>query len=152
MRHHSPLTWIGGIALTIGGASLALIAWVSLTPETPLPAAAPPERTIAVSMTDGLRFDPERMTVVSGESVRFLIANPTTVDHEFVIGDLAEQRMHGEEMASGMMHADAHAISVPAGQTRELIHTFGAAGNIQIGCHVPGHYEAGMHADIAVTP
>lgn len=73
-------------------------------------------------MSDGLRFDPDRMILRSGETVRFVIANPTPIDHEFVVGDKVVPRMHADEMAIGMMHDDAHAVSVPAGQTRELIH------------------------------
>ncbi len=147
-----PLALAAGVALTLGVGSLALLAWVAMASNTSSPAAAQPERTIEVSMTDGLRFDPDRLIVRSGETVRFVIKNPTSIDHEFVIGDAAAQRAHAAEMASGMMHDDAHAVSAPAGETRELIYAFGAPGDLQIGCHVPGHYEAGMHADVTVTP
>ncbi len=152
MRLHSPLTLAAGVALTIGVGSLVLFAWVTLASNTPPPASARPERTIEVSMTDGLRFDPDRLAVRSGETIRFVIANPSPLDHEFVIGDAVAQQMHAEEMARGMMHDDAHAVFVPAGQRRELNYTFGAPGVLQIGCHVPGHYEAGMQADVTVTP
>lgn len=47
----------------------------------------------------------------------------------------------------GDMAMDAHdpnAMTVPAGETHELTRTFTEAGDILMGCHVPGHYAAGM--------
>lgn len=152
MHLRNPLALTAGFALALGVGSLGLLTWGAVAPSQSSPGGAQPSRTIEVSMTEALRFDPGRLTVRSGETVRFVITNPTSIDHEFVIGDAAAQRMHAGEMASGMMRDDAHAVSVPAGQTRELIYTFGPPGDLQIGCHVPGHYEAGMHADVTVTP
>lgn len=151
-RLRSPLALTALFALTLAVGSLILLAWVVLAANQFSPVGAQPRRTIEVSMADGLRFEPDRLTVHSGETIRFVIANPTPIDHEFVIGDEAAQRKHEDEMANGMMHDDAHAVTVPAGQTRELIYTFGAPGDLLIGCHVPGHYGARMHADITVTP
>jgi len=50
-----------------------------------------------------------------------------------------------------MMHDDPNAISLAAGQAKELIHTFDAAGETLAGCHVAGHYAGGMRATITVT-
>ncbi len=152
MRLRNPLALVAALAITLGGGSLALLAWITFASSAPAPDGGRPPRTIEVSMTEGLRFDPDRLAVRSGETIRFVIANPTPLDHEFVIGDAVAQQMHAEEMARGMMHDDAHAVFVPAGQRRELIYTFGAPGVLQIGCRVPGHYEAGMHADVTVSP
>lgn len=152
MRLRNPLALTAGVALALGVGSLVVLAWAAVASNLSSPGGVAAPRTIEVSITDGLRFDPDGLTVRVGETIRFVITNPTPIDHEFVIGDEAAQRMHATEMAGGMMHDDAHAVSVPAGETRELIYTFGAAGDLEIGCHVPGHYEAGMHAPVAVAP
>jgi uncharacterized cupredoxin-like copper-binding protein len=73
----------------------------------------------------GLHFDPDDLAVRAGETIRFVINDPTAIDQEFVL---------------------------PAGETRELIHTVGAVGDLQIGRHVAGHDEAGMHADVMGMP
>ena len=78
--------------------------------------------------------------------------NQTLFDHEFVIGDEMAQRMHAAEMAAASMRDDSHAVSVPAGETRELLCTFDAAGDIEIAGHVQRHYEAGMHAAVTIIP
>jgi uncharacterized cupredoxin-like copper-binding protein len=124
-------------------------------------------RDIAVTMTDNLRFDPGTIVVAEGETVRFLLDNPTAASHDFLIGDLEEQLHHHEEMAAGMGHdemaADEEmaaesegglppAITLEPGTSAEVIATFDEAGDLVIGCHVPGHWEAGMRGDIAVVP
>lgn len=109
-------------------------------------------RAVEVSMTDALRFDPDEITVQAGETIRFVVSNPTPLDHDFVIGDEHEQEHHAAEMAADgdMMHDEDNAMTVAAGETQELIYTFDEAGDLLIGCHVQGHYEAGMIAEIHV--
>ena len=114
--------------------------------------ARPIDRTISLRTTDSLQFVPDMITVHSGETVAFEIANPGQVPHEFVIGDAAEQAAHEAEMAGGgMSSSEANAVDVPAGQTARLVYTFGQPGRLEIGCHVPGHYAAGMRGTIIVS-
>jgi uncharacterized cupredoxin-like copper-binding protein len=115
------------------------------------PGTSDAPRTIEVTMTDELRFDPEQITVSAGETIRFVVENPTTLEHEFVIGDEHEQEEHAAEMmGDGMMHDESNAVAVGPGQTEELIYTFDEPGELLIGCHVDRHYEAGMRGTIVV--
>lgn len=43
-------------------------------------------------------------------------------------------------------------VSVEAGETGELTFSFATPGDLLIGCHEAGHYEAGMHARLIVSP
>jgi uncharacterized cupredoxin-like copper-binding protein len=52
---------------------------------------------------------------------------------------------------SGMNHHGDADITVDAGKTGTLTHTFGTAGTTLIGCHQPGHYAAGMRIEVHVT-
>jgi uncharacterized cupredoxin-like copper-binding protein len=109
------------------------------------PASA--DRVVEVTTTDGLRFEPSSIDVAAGETISFVVSNPGQVPHEFVIGDQAFQVEHAEEMAGGvgMMHGEPNLVSVDAGETKELTWTFSTAmEGLEFGCHVPGHYEAGM--------
>jgi len=41
-------------------------------------------------------------------------------------------------------------VNVPAGQSATLVYTFNNPGTLIYGCHVPGHYLAGMRGTITV--
>lgn len=110
-------------------------------------------RTIAVSMTDELRFEPDAFRVAAGETVRFEVTNEGQSAHEFLIGDQAAQADFEAEMADGGMHHETDAgVSLDPGQTDSFEYTFdAAAGELLAGCHEPGHYDGGMVATITVT-
>ena len=110
-------------------------------------------RTIAVSTTDELRFEPDAFSVAAGETVRFEVTNEGQSAHEFLIGDQAAQADFAAEMADGGMHHETDAgVSLDPGQTDSFEYTFDAeAGELLAGCHEPGHYDGGMVATITVT-
>lgn len=114
-----------------------------------------PERTVEVEMRD-IAFDPETVAVQRGETVRFVFVNTGKLDHDAFIGDAAAQREHGQEMQeSGNGHGGHgggdEAVTVEPGERAELVHTFDEAGDVLIGCHQPGHYDAGMRLDLSVS-
>jgi uncharacterized cupredoxin-like copper-binding protein len=122
------------------------------------------QRTIEVAMTD-MAFTPNEIDVAPGETVTFVFRNDGTVRHEAVFGNLVEQEAHHAEMAEmgemGESHdgidmgsgsdemTELHSVIVEPGDTLELVHTFEAASTM-IGCHEPGHWEAGMKLDFDV--
>lgn len=109
-------------------------------------------RTITVSMTDALRFEPEAISVTADETVRFEVTNDGQIVHEFLVGDEAAQADFAEEMGDEMSHDGAAGVSVEPGQTETFEYTFGEAGaDLLAGCHEPGHFEGGMVATITVT-
>jgi len=118
-------------------------------------AASEATRIVKITMLD-MGFDPSELRVRPGEIVRFVITNTSTVDHEFTLGDAATEAEHRREMSEmtahghGMEHDDPNAITVKAGETRELTWKFGAGGVVEYDCNIPGHYEAGMHGVITV--
>ncbi|MBL6751656.1 MAG: cupredoxin family protein [Nevskia sp.] len=108
-------------------------------------------RTVKIEARD-ISFAPAALTVKVGETVRFEVTNTGRLDHEFMIGDANEQGEHDKEMAAmpGMAMDDPNGVSVPAGKTATLIWTFTKTGALQYGCHVPGHYAAGMVGQLTV--
>jgi Cu+-exporting ATPase len=143
---------IGAAALTFGRSQMS-----SDSPEMTMGTAAvdtrPVSRTIQVSATDTLRFSPDVLTVRAGETIAFEVSNPGVLPHEFYVGTSAEQQAHEAEMASGApMHAEPGQVDVPASKTARLVYTFDQPGTLEYGCHVPGHYPAGMRGTINVTP
>ena len=111
------------------------------------------DRTITVELKD-LSFGIKNIKVKNGETIRFVIRNVTDNPHDFTIGTKAVQKAHQKEMLKmmdamsdgghGMKHADANAVFLKAGETKEIIWQFAKADHLEFGCNVPGHYQAGM--------
>jgi uncharacterized cupredoxin-like copper-binding protein len=112
------------------------------------------DRVIEVTTSDDLQFDPSLVSVEMGETIEFQVSNPGTVAHEFVIGDEPFQEAHEDEMAEmegDMLPPDeVYAIGLEPGETRSIAWTFSADGVVEYGCHVPGHYDAGMVGTVTV--
>ncbi len=117
--------------------------------------ASEADRTVDVIASDELAFDPEVVEAQVGETITFRVENTGRIVHEFVLGDEHLQDEHQQEMAEmspGMgMHDEPNAISVEAGETKEITWTFTTAGDVLYGCHEPGHYDAGMVGVIHVA-
>jgi uncharacterized cupredoxin-like copper-binding protein len=113
------------------------------------------DRTVRISALDAFRFDPEQVSVAMGETILFEVTNEGELQHEFVIGDEAFQDEHEMEMAGMgdmvMVADEANAFLLEPGETKTLAWTFTVPGTFLYGCHVPGHYSAGMVGSITVS-
>lgn len=115
--------------------------------------AASADRVIEITASDDFRFDPASSEVSAGETITFRVTNTGAIPHDFTLGDEATQQSHAEEMAEmpGMaMPDEPNAMVLAPGETRELTWHFTEAGDLLIGCHQTGHYEAGMKAQVTV--
>lgn len=118
--------------------------------------ASEADRVVEVDANDALTFSPAEIAVSAGETVTFVVTNTGAIPHDFTLGDQATQDAHEAEMAemaaSGDMgeHSDPNAVVLEAGETKELTWTFSEAGTVLIGCHQPGHYDAGMKGTVEV--
>jgi uncharacterized cupredoxin-like copper-binding protein len=115
--------------------------------------AARVTRTIEIRMSDAMRFEPERVQVRLGETVRFVHRNDGAVLHEFVLGTREELQAHAELMRRfpNMEHDEPYMEHVSPGARHEMIWTFNRAGDFDYACLIPGHYEAGMVGHIHVV-
>jgi len=113
-------------------------------------ASPPATRTLNIQIHFS-RFDLASLQVAPGETVRFVVTNEDPIDHEFLVGDAAMQRIHelGTEPAHGARPGE---ISVPAGGTVETTFTFPDQldPGWEFACHLPGHYAYGMHGPITI--
>lgn len=114
-------------------------------------------RVVEVTMAD-IRFQPDVIEVQRGETIRFRFTNEGAIPHDAFVGSADEQDDHEAEMTAaaqdggdGHDHGgDMNAVTVQPGDTQTITHTFDEAGELEIGCHQPGHYDAGMKVSIAV--
>jgi uncharacterized cupredoxin-like copper-binding protein len=110
------------------------------------------DRTVEITVTDSLAFEPAELTVAAGETITFRIVNPGSVTHDLTLGDQVTQDEHEAEMAEmgDMTHDEPNVVTIPAGETKELTWAFPDSGTVLIGCHEPGHYAAGMKGQITI--
>ncbi len=107
--------------------------------------------TVTVTLTD-FKIDSSLTNFSVGVPYHFVVTNKGAVAHEFVIMPPA-QGVQGSETQlpsnalSGIMGKD-----LTPGSTKTLDYTFtqAPAGGVEFACHLPGHYEAGMHLVVTV--
>ena len=134
-------------------------------------------RTVTITLRDNL-YEPDNVTVKSGETIRFVLVNKGEFLHEFNIGTAAMHAKHQKEMAMmvehGMLtptginrdmskmdhskmggskmvemkHDDPNSVLVEPGKTAELVWKFTAPTKLEFACNIPGHYESGMAGPI----
>jgi len=110
-------------------------------------------RSVAVSMSDQMRYDPANIRVKTGETVRIVLTNKGQGMHEFVLGTLDEIKEHAALMKKfpGMEHDEPSQARVKPGGKEELVWQFNKPGEFYYACLMPGHYEAGMVGKVIVA-
>lgn len=113
-------------------------------------------RTIEVVASDNMRFTPGSFRIKQGETIKFVVKNAGKTAHEFSIGDRAAHKAYAAMMKSmaGMKHDDSDTtILLEPGETKTLIWKFNLRPKspLEFACNLPGHYEAGMKAEIVLS-
>lgn len=114
-------------------------------------------RTIDITAVD-LAFKPNSVTVMRGQTVKFVVTDKGKLTHAFVIGPKSVQEEHDKEMRKMTpaqrrkeMAESPNGILLQPGQTKTLTWTFDTPlRQLQYACHVPGHYQAGMFGTIRI--
>lgn len=110
-------------------------------------------RTIEINTYDTMKFNPDKIEVKKGETIKFVVINKDKLTHEFMLGELKELKEHAEMMRQmpNMKHAEKNAVTVEPGETKSLLWEFTNEGKVDFACLLPGHSEAGMVGTINVT-
>jgi uncharacterized cupredoxin-like copper-binding protein len=109
-------------------------------------------RTVNVDMSDAMRFNPAELTVIRGETIRFVAKNSGKFMHEMVLGTMQELKEHAGLMKKnpGMEHDEPYMVHVASGKTERIVWQFTKPGEFYYGCLIPGHFEAGMVGKVVV--
>jgi len=107
---------------------------------------------VQVNLTE-FKIDSSITSFKVGVPYHFIVTNNGSVPHEFNImppesGQLTTEQVHQ------MALAEIGQSDLAAGVTATLDYTFTQEypqGALELTCHLPGHYEAGMHIPIEVT-
>jgi uncharacterized cupredoxin-like copper-binding protein len=96
------------------------------------------------------RFTPDRLAVVAGTRVRFLVVNDDPIHHELITGspEVHVRHANGTEAEHPSIPGE---VTVGPNDMAITTFTFDEAGNFEFACHLPGHYEYGMRGEIEVV-
>ena len=110
-------------------------------------------RTIEITMSDTMRFSPDKIEVKQGETVKLVLKNQGKQLHELVIGTRKELDEHAALMVKfpTMEHSEPYMAHVSAGKAGEIVWNFNKPGEFDFACLIAGHYQAGMVGKITVT-
>ena len=111
------------------------------------------KRTVEYTMTDNMRFTPDKLEVRLGETIKIVVKNDGKMLHEFVLGTKKELDAHAALMVKfpNMEHDEPYMAHVPVGKTAQIIWTFNRAGEFDFACLIAGHYQAGMVGKVRVA-
>ena len=129
-------------------------------------------KVIKVNMYDNY-YEPSKIKVKKGETVKFVVTNKGELVHEFNIANPMMHIKHQPEMElmveneillgdridkdkmqkmaamdKSMGHSHSNSVLLAPKEEGTLIWKFENAVNIEIACNVPGHYQAGMIAAV----
>lgn len=112
----------------------------------------PISRTVAVVMSDNMRFEPAQIKVKAGETIRFAVKNIGKLQHEFTLGSQSDLLQHYEMMKKfpNMQHEEPNTLSLAGGTEGELLWHFNQSGEVHFACLFPSHFQAGMKGKIHV--
>lgn len=91
-------------------------------------------------------FEPKKISVMAGETVRFMVMNKGELEHEFVLDDhngVMEHKALMEKFPE-MEHDDPNSVRLDPGLEGEVIWKFNNSGAFEFACLIPGHYDSGM--------
>jgi uncharacterized cupredoxin-like copper-binding protein len=96
------------------------------------------------------RFQPDRLAVVVGTRVRFLVVNDDPIHHELITGGPEVHIRHAKGTEAEHPSIPGEVTVSPNGMAITTF-TFDEAGTFEFACHLPGHYEFGMRGVIEVV-
>ncbi|MUK32112.1 copper-binding protein [Aliivibrio fischeri] len=107
-----------------------------------------PDKVVHVILSDDMKISfTKEMNIESNDVVQFVIMNTGVIEHEFAIGNEAEQIEHREmmkKMPSGHAHDSGSAVTVKPGKAKQITWHFHGDKNVEFACNIPGHAEEGM--------
>ena len=107
---------------------------------------------VQVTLTE-FKIDSSLTSFKVGVPYHFIVSNNGSVPHEFNIMPPESGQLTTDQVQK-MALARIDQSGLDAGATGTLDYTFTQEypqGTLELTCHLPGHYEAGMHVPIIVT-
>ena len=106
--------------------------------------------TVNMTLTD-FKIDSSVTTFKVGVPYHFVVKNNASVPHEVWIDPVDASLTPDTAKSKALAGLGSDVLT--AGATQSFDYTFTQAypaGSLEFACHLPGHYEAGMHVGIVV--
>jgi uncharacterized cupredoxin-like copper-binding protein len=136
--------------IAIVSSLVIVIALAGCAAATPTPPAEP-ER-VEVTLTE-FGVEASQTEFEAGQPYEFVITNEGAINHEFRLIPTSSDHGHSdEEHDTALLVVPENELEV--GETVTVNYTFtdeAAHSEIEISCHIAGHYEAGMKLPISVS-
>ena len=135
------------VVATGAGYGYVAVAEDEVPPPAPL---GPGEVTVRIGIEHSV-FDAEELRVVEGTRVRFVVDNADPIGHELITGgeDVHARHRNGTHPKHASVPGE---VSVAAGEVGMTTFDFDEVGEFEFACHLPRHYEYGMHGTVVVVP
>ena len=131
-------------------------------------------RIIKVKMYDNY-YEPSSFQIKAGETIKFEVENVGELVHEFNIANKMMHMKHQPEMEKmfdneilfsdyidkekmkkmakmdkSMGHSHSNSVLLEPKQKGDIIWKFDNAVDVEVACNIPGHYQAGMIAEVNI--
>ncbi|MET0422106.1 MAG: plastocyanin/azurin family copper-binding protein [Acidimicrobiia bacterium] len=96
------------------------------------------------------QFSPTHVVVHPHTTVEFVVVNHDPIGHELIVGDATVHAIHaaGHEASHPPRSGE---VSVAPHARAATTFTFHEPGTVLFACHLPGHFEYGMHGTITIV-
>ncbi|MBI3764348.1 MAG: hypothetical protein HY260_21110 [Chloroflexi bacterium] len=100
---------------------------------------------VTVTLTD-FNVAASAASVPVNTPIKFVVTNKGAVEHELIL-----QPRGADDQPLEANGRESEVEDIEPGETKALEWTVTAAGDYQLACYEPGHFEQGMHTDFTVT-
>jgi uncharacterized cupredoxin-like copper-binding protein len=139
-----------GAGLVVAGAVISGGYAIAGTPDAPQATPLGPGPVTVIVDVEHSRFLPSELRVVEGTEVHFVVRNGDPINHELIVGPEAVHARHRHGTEPAHEPRDGELSVGPSGQG-VTSYVFDEPGVVELACHLPGHYEFGMHGEIDVV-
>jgi uncharacterized cupredoxin-like copper-binding protein len=140
-------------AAAIAAATLTGTGWgiVAASASQRGPALLGPEDVTVRLGIEHSQFETSQLRVVERTHVRFVVDNGDPIGHELIVGppDVHARHASGTHARHPTVPGE---VSIQPNQRASTSYRFDEPGTVEFACHLPGHYDYGMHGTIEVVP
>lgn len=107
---------------------------------------------VNVSLSD-FKVQSSQTTFVPGQTYHFVVTNNGHTNHEFMVMPPMATGMNSMGQMDKMALYHISSDQLPQGASKSFDYSFPSSAtqqSLEFSCHLPGHYEAGMHLPITL--
>ena len=150
VRAHRLVAIVATVVVLLLGTGAVVVASASASSGPPTERVLGPGGVTVTIAIDHSHFDTRAPRVHPHTEVTFVLVNHDPIGHEFIVGgpDVQARHANGHEAYHPPVPGE---VSVPADGRASTSYVFHEPGPVEFACHLPGHYQYGMHGIVEVV-